>query len=87
MKAVVKLIERIGEKPKYSVYYREQDNEETLRFVDCFSFDVDASVDDYYYEPKAFAKAMELATKIESRVAGDFDVIIYETQPPKINYN
>lgn len=78
MEAVVKLIERIGETPRYSVYYRKGGEEETLLFVDCFPFKRDAKEGDYFYIKRAYDLAMELAFKIETDTA-DTEIIVYET--------
>jgi hypothetical protein len=86
MKAVVKLIERIGEKPRYSVYYRKEGEESTLVFVDCFPFKRDAADDDYFAQPKAYDEAMELAFRIEMGLA-DSEVIVYETKSSPITKN
>ena len=79
MKAVVKLIERIGEKPRYSVYYRKEGEEDTLVFVNCFPFKRDVvDEEDYFHPKKAYEEAMELAFRIETHMA-DSETIIYDT--------
>lgn len=79
MKAVVKLIERIGEKPRFSVYYRKPGKEDTLIFVDCFPFERKANKDDYFCHERAHEEALELAYRIEVDKA-DIEVIVYETK-------
>jgi hypothetical protein len=86
MKAVVKLIERIGQKPRYSVFYRKEGEESTLVFVDCFPFKRDADDNDYFARTKAYDEAMELAFRIEMGLA-DSEVIVYETKSSPITKN
>ena len=78
MKAVVKLIERIGELPRYSVYYRKEGEEDTLVFVDCFPFKRGVDEGDYFHPKNAYEEAMELAFRIEIDMA-DSETIIYDT--------
>jgi hypothetical protein len=78
MKAVVKLIERIGELPRYSVYYRKEGEEDTLVFVDCFPFKRGVGEEDYFHPKNAYEEAMELAFRIETDMA-DSETIIYDT--------
>ena len=78
MKAVIKLIERIGEKPRYSVFYRQPDNEDNLVFVDCFPFKRECRDDTYFNPKRAYDDAMELAQRIEADVSNT-EIIIYET--------